>query len=255
MQRLAPTNRSIDRFRIGTWRGDDRIALLSPKPGTMPTPTGIARALDEVRRRGYRRVLTPALAAGEQQPFHLSGFGLHERLHLLRHDLGADGTEVDGSGADGTGAEVAGRRAISITATIRRGRRRDIGPALQIDNQAFEPFWRLTEEGLAEARLATPRSRFRVLTQGRVLGYHVTGCAETTGYLQRLAVHPEHAGRGFGAALVEDALRWSRRRGCTSLYVNTQETNSRALSLYLRLGFVLEPTGLAVLQLDLGEPS
>lgn len=250
MQRLAPTNRSIDRFRIGTWRGDDRIALLSPKPGTMPTPSGIARALDEVRRRGYRRVLTPALAAGEQQPFHLSGFELHERLHLLRHDLGADGTDGHDSGAG-----VDGSRDISSTATIRRGRRRDIAPALQIDNQAFEPFWRLTEEGLAEARLATPRSRFRVLTRGQVLGYHVTGCAETTGYLQRLAVHPEHAGRGFGAALVDDALRWSRRRGCTSLYVNTQETNSRALSLYLRLGFVLEPTGLAVLQLDLGEPS
>lgn len=250
MQRLAPTNRSIDRFRIGTWRGDDRIALLSPKPGTMPTPSGIARALDEVRRRGYRRVLTPALAAGEQQPFHLSGFELHERLHLLRHDLGADGTDGHDSGAG-----AAGSRDISSTATIRRGRRRDIAPALQIDNQAFEPFWRLTEEGLAEARLATPRSRFRVLTRGQVLGYHVTGCAETTGYLQRLAVHPEHAGRGFGAALVDDALRWSRRRGCTSLYVNTQETNSRALSLYLRLGFVLEPTGLAVLQLDLGEPS
>ncbi len=215
----------------------------------MPTQPGIARALDEVRHRGYRSVLTPALAAAEQHPFHAAGFELHERLHLLRHDL----DRIDGPGpiADpASHAEGTGERP-----TIRRGRRRDIPTALQIDGLAFEPFWRLTAEGLAEARLATPRSRFRVLTRGQVLGYQVTGCAETTGYLQRLAVHPDHVGHGFGAALVQDALLWSKRRGCTTLFVNTQETNARALSLYLRLGFVLETPGLAVLQLTIGDPA
>jgi ribosomal protein S18 acetylase RimI-like enzyme len=234
MQRLAPTARVLDRFRIGTWRGDDHIALLSPKPGTIPTPVGITRALDEVRRRGYRTVLTPALAMNEQKPFHGAGFELHERLHLLRHDLG-DPALVTPDGP-----------------TIRRARRRDVPSVLRIDSLAFEPFWRLTAEGLSEARLATPRSRFRVLTAGPILGYHVTGCAESTGYLQRLAVHPDHVGLGFGSALVEDALRWSARRGCTMLFVNTQETNAAALSLYLRLGFELEPEGLAVLRLDTG---
>ncbi len=234
MQRLAPNARGVDRFRIGTWRGDEQIALLSPRPGSIPTPAGIGRALTEIRRRGHRTVLTPALAGNEQQPFEASGFILHERLHLLRHDL------VDlpmlTQGARG----------------LRRGRRRDIGPALHLDGLAFEPFWRLTPEGLSEARLATPRSRFRVLTHGGVVGYQVTGFAGTTGYLQRLAVHPDHMGKGHGTALVADSLHWVRRHRCTQLYVNTQETNTRALALYLRLGFVLEPTGLAVLRLDLG---
>jgi ribosomal protein S18 acetylase RimI-like enzyme len=249
MQRLAPTNRTLDRFRIGTWRGDDHVALLSPKPGTMPTPSGIARVLDEVRRRGYRSVLTPALAAGEQQPFHAAGFELQERLHLLRYDLGQ--TVALTSVAQSAGPTMAS--GASDRPTIRRGRRRDLSTALHIDALAFEPFWRLNAEGLAEARLATPRSRFRVLTRGPALGYHVTGCAESTGYLQRLAVHPDHIGRGFGAALVQDSLLWSQRRGCTTLFVNTQETNARALSLYLRLGFELEPIGLAVLQFQIGD--
>ena len=248
MQRLAPSNRSFDRFRIGTWRGDDHIALLSPKPGTMPTQPGIARALDEVRHRGYHIVLTPALAAGEQQPFHAAGFELHERLHLLRCDLARHGRLDQHEPVDGRAGH---NMATSERPAIRRGRRRDIPTALHIDGLAFEPFWRLTAEGLAEARLATPRSQFRVLGKRQVLGYHVTGCAETTGYLQRLAVHPNHAGHGFGAALVQDALQWSQRRGCTTLFVNTQETNARALSLYLRLGFELETTGLAVLRLDI----
>lgn len=234
MQRLATNARSTDRFRIGTWRGDEHIALLSPKPGSVPTPQGISRALEEVRRRGYATVLTPALAVTEQHPFEAAGFELQERLHLLRHDLrGAR------SGAD-------------AGPTIRRGRRRDLDAALAIDGLAFEPFWRLTPDALTEARMATPRSRFRVLTDGEVLGYHVTGFAESTGYLQRLAVHPDRFGRGFGTALVNDSLRWCERHRCSQLYVNTQETNGRALDLYLRLGFVLEPQGLAVLRRELG---
>ena len=234
MQRLDSTSRGVDRFRIGAWRGDDHIALLSPKPGSTPTADGITRALGDVRRRGYRSVLTPALAMGERGAFEASGFTLHERLHLLRHDL-----------LDVPAAPI-------IDAGSRRGRRRDIGPALHIDGLAFEPFWRFTPEGLAEARLATPRSRFRVLERERTLvGYHVTGCSERTGYLQRLAVHPDAFGRGYGTALVADALRWSIRRGCSTVFVNTQETNARALALYEHLGFVLEPTGLAVLRRDL----
>jgi GNAT superfamily N-acetyltransferase len=235
MQRLAPNARGIDRFRIGTWRGDEHIALLSPRPGSIPTPEGIGRALDEVRRRGHRTALTPALALSEQQPFERAGFVLHERLHLLRHDL----LEIPVP--------------TSPDATVRRGRGRDIDPALQLDGLAFEPFWRLTADGLTEARMATPRSRFRVADDNGVLGYHVTGFAGSTGYLQRLAVHPDHNGRGLGTALVGDSLHWVHRHRCTQLYVNTQETNTRALGLYLHLGFVLEPTGLAVLRHDLGD--
>ena len=218
----------------------------------MPTQPGIARALEEVRHRGYQSVLTPALAAAEQQPFHAAGFELHERLHLLRRDLERRGRpDTHESVDDRAGHDTD----TSERPTIRRGRRRDIPNALEIDGRAFEPFWRLTADGLSEARLATPRSRFRVLTTGQVRGYHVTGCAATTGYLQRLAVHPDQVGHGFGAALVQDALQWSQRRGCTTLFVNTQETNTRALSLYLRLGFELETTGLAVLRLTIGGPA
>jgi ribosomal protein S18 acetylase RimI-like enzyme len=234
MQRLATNARSTDRFRIGTWRGDEHIALLSPKPGSVPTPQGISRALEEVRRRGYASVLTPALASAEQHPFESAGFELQERLHLLRHDLDVHRVRPNAG------------------ITIRRGRNRDIDAALALDRLAFEPFWQLTAEALTEARMATPRSRFRVLTDGPVLGYHVTGFAESTGYLQRLAVHPDQFGRGHGTALVADALHWCVRHRCSQLYVNTQETNQRALDLYLRLGFVLEPHGLAVLRKDLG---
>jgi ribosomal protein S18 acetylase RimI-like enzyme len=126
-----------------------------------------------------------------------------------------------------------------------------------VDGLAFDAFWRFDRSGLADARSATPVSRFRV-AEGEpersvegVTGYAVTGRAGAIGYLQRLAVHPDAQRQGIGAALVTDALRWAKRRGAHAVMVNTQVTNVRALRLYERLGFVREANGLAVLSCSL----
>jgi ribosomal protein S18 acetylase RimI-like enzyme len=50
---------------------------------------------------------------------------------------------------------------------------------------------------------------------------------------------------------VLDGLQWMRRRGVERVVVNTQESNERALQLYLRLGFEDQPGGLAVLERSL----
>ena len=122
---------------------------------------------------------------------------------------------------------------------------------LGVDHRAFSPFWRFDQAGLEDAREATPTSRYRVIDDdpsGKVIGYAVTGRAGTVSYLQRLAVHPDHQGRGVGTSLTLDALRWAARRGATSMLVNTQEENRSALSLYEHLGFVREQNGLDVLE-------
>jgi ribosomal-protein-alanine N-acetyltransferase len=92
-------------------------------------------------------------------------------------------------------------------------------------------------------------ARFRVSTvRSRVVGYAVTGRAGRRGYVQRLAVHPDHASRGIGAALVVDGLRWLQRHDAEQAVVNTQSSNERARRLYERLGFRLQPSGLVVLE-------
>ena len=236
MRRLDTITGGADRLRIGSWRGDPTAALVSPTPGGAPSPAALLAVVDELRRRGYRTALTPALTANEQPPFTDSGFTVHERLHLLRHDL----RRVPEP-------SVAG-------AHLRRGRRRDLPTVLDVDASAFDRFWRFDADSLADARTATPHSRFRVATvDGTVVGYHVTGRAGTLGYLQRLAVHPVWHGHGIGTALVGDSLDWCRHHGCRSVLVNTQEVNQRALSLYEHLGFRPEPSGLAVLELRLDD--
>ena len=71
------------------------------------------------------------------------------------------------------------------------------------------------------------------------------------GYLQRLAVTTHCQGRGLGTLLVSDALAWLRRRGAQTALVNTPPDNERALALYQRCGFRIEPDRLAVLHRNL----
>lgn len=228
-------------LQVAAWRGRRDVVVLSPRPELAgPGPATVARAVERLRADGVQRVLTAALHEHEVGAFQAAGFELHERLHLLRRDLGAP---------PAPGAERPVR--------LRRCWRRDLDAVLAVDARAFEPFWSLDRQGLDDALRATPVSRHRVAIgpAGAVVGYAVTGQAADRGYLQRLAVDPDHHRLGIGRALVADALGWLVRRGCRSAVVNTQETNAGALALYEACGFVTEPLGLVVLRLDLaGEP-
>ncbi len=223
---------SFNGLRVVVWRGDPHIGLVGPKrDGRRPTTTDLAFCLDELRRRGVVRAITPALNQFDAQPFFDAGFVLHEHLHLLARRL--------------TRSEPAPTRA------LRFGRPWHLGKVLSVDAAAFEPFWQFDRVSLREARQATPKSRFRVaLHEGDLVGYAVTGRAGDRGYLQRLAVAPHAKGQGIGTALVQDGFAWLAPRGVTTVMVNTQEHNRRALSLYEHLGFVRQDPGLIVLTWD-----
>jgi ribosomal protein S18 acetylase RimI-like enzyme len=222
-----------ERLRVGPWRGDHRVAFIAPVGDALPPTTAMVQhALAHIQGRGYERALTGALAERERSGFERAGFEPHESLHLLAHDL----------------LDVPDPAPVRL----RRGFPTDRAAALACDAAAFPPFWRLDRDGLKDAIRATPVARFRVaVDRGRVVGYAVTGRAGGRGYVQRLAVHPDAQGRGFGRSLVVDGLRWLRRHGVTQAVVNTQSGNERALALYQQLGFRLQPSGLLVLALAL----
>lgn len=223
-----------ERARTGPWRGDRRVAYLTPVPDA-PSPSAgfVRRCCDQLAARGFTRVVTGALAPAEQGGFLAAGFEVEEELHLLAHDL-RDLPEA-------TDAERA----------LRRARSADRPAVLAVDGTAFPPFWRLDDRGLDEALKATPNARFRVAADPEVFGYAVTGRAGRRGFLQRLAVAPERQSAGVGRALVLDGLRWLRRRRVERAVVNTQLRNERALALYEGLGFRREPSGLTVLSAGL----
>ena len=217
-------------LRLGPWRGSDHIAYLAPLGE--PHRGAIEAALVRLRERGFTRVITSAIAEPEMDAFVGLGFEEHDRLHLLAHDL----STVD---------------APTWRAT-RRARPADRDRVLAIDRAAFQPFWQLDAEGLADAISATPVTRYRVTTDERhPTGYAVFGLASERGYLQRLAVDPAYGSQGLGSALIRDGLRWLMRRGAYRALVNTQTSNERALQVYQRHGFVLQPYQLVVLTASL----
>lgn len=225
-------------MRVSRWRGDPRVAHVTPVAEAPPLTTAmVSHCCNVLAERGYQAVVTSALAGEEQRSFLDHGFDIEQQLHLLAHDMRLLPAVLQRSGG----------------VRLRRGRRFDRSETVALDNRAFPPFWRLDRAGLEEAITATPHAWYRVVTAGHLVGYAVTGRAGSRGYLQRLAVDPESAGRGLGALLVVDALHWMAGRGVSRAVVNTQVDNERALRLYERLGFVRQAAGLAVLGRPLGE--
>jgi len=223
-----------ERARAGPWRGDRQVAYLSPvADAPVPSAAFVRRCLEQLAQRGYHRVVTGALSPAESSGFLAAGFEISEQLHLLAHDL----VRIPDA---------------PIGAPVRRAGRGDHISVLRVDHRAFPPFWRLDPGGLADAVAATPQSRFRVVDDGEVVAYAITGRAGRRGYLQRLAVDPDRGGEGLGSGLVVDGLRWLKRWRVDHAVVNTQLDNRRALALYERLGFRRQPLGLSVLSAGLG---
>lgn len=218
-----------ERLRTGPWRGNVEIACLSPLPdGPPPSGPFVRHCLDELVAQGFTRVVTTALSVPEQAGFLDSGFQIEEHLHLLVHDLQG----LPPRPREGTRKATPGDR----------------HRVLAIDTSAFPPFWRIDDDGLSDALAATPRRRFRVMAgESGLAAYAITGRAGRRGFLQRLAVDPDHQRQGLGRVLALDALHWLRRWRVERAVVNTQLDNAPALGLYESLGFRRDGTCLSVL--------
>jgi len=216
-----------ERARLASWRADGQVAHLSPTAMRPLSASFIDSCLERLRARGFTFVVTSALSEEESAGFLRAGFEVQEKLELLTHDL---------------------EKIPAVDHHLRRPWRGDRPGVLAVDAIAFNAFWRLHQGGLDDALGATPSVRFRVHGRGdRLDAYVIGGRGSGTGYVQRLAVHPDARGRGLGRSLVGDVLRWMQRRGAVRALVNTQQTNDAALSLYRSCGFRVLPEGLKVL--------
>lgn len=122
--------------------------------------------------------------------------------------------------------------------------------AVDVDAQAFDALWQLGPIGLQEARKATPRSEFLTVMsdEKRLAGFAIVGAGSAVAYLQRVAVHPDFRGLGYGRSLVRACLGWGRAHGGRTMLLNTQPENDTAAALYESEGFELMGSGLSVLR-------
>ncbi len=231
------------RAEIRPWPLQPSIAhLVLLDVAMVPTAEHIERWLDdafagpEPRPRVLRTgALYPAAAAA----FAEHDFVVVDRLALLERAIHPP--------ARRSWAAVPG------PAALRRARRRDLPTMAEIDQSTFAAGWQNDRTSLARISAATPRSHRRLAfteVGGRrqPVGFAMTGLAGSTGYLQRLAVHPDARLLGIGAQLVADALRWLAHRNANRVLVNTGIDNVGALRLYESASFDVLDDQLVVLE-------
>jgi GNAT superfamily N-acetyltransferase len=226
------------RARLGTWPYQPEIAhLVLLDHNMVPDEHHVRDWVDEARRRGARAIRTGAVFPRAAPAFLTAGFEPIDRLALL--DLDLTGVHLPPtSGAPGR---------------LQRLRRPRLDAAARVDAAAFGSTWANDAATLAEINDATPHHRARhVVRRGDTVAFAISGRARTSGYVQRLAVHPDHRRNGIGRHLLHDALGWMRRRGVRRVMVNTAVDNVAALRLYEQSGFRRSGDTLVMLELDLG---
>lgn len=195
----------------------------------VPAPQHYRAWADDLAAHGFSVMRTGALSVRQAHQAELAGLECVQELVLLE-----------------MGPPPRPASHLRRTRRLRTGQLDDIAT---VDRAAFGERWYLSASMLADVRTATPTHRARVvtgLTTAPVDGFIIAGRAARTGYVQRLAVHPDAQRRGVGQALLGDAVSWMRRARVHRVYVNTHVDNDAALALYRENGFRELPERLRV---------
>lgn len=179
-------------------------------------------ATDEVAAHSGGGVFSPAIFAGSARIWVRAGYEEVIQLDVMERPLGM---EIE--------------RPTRRVETVPRPPWRRL---FEIDQAAFEGFWRMSTHGLKEALESTASGTLLTVgEEGRIAGFAIVGSQWGTAYLQRIAVEPSAMGNGFGTDLLRAAVKWARSTTAGSIVLNVRSANSGARSLYERGGF--RPTG------------
>ena len=229
------------RARLGRWPHDDQIVHLVLLDHHMePNAADVAGWVDDAAAQGAHAVRTGALFPNAAPAFLDAGFQVADTLALLACRLDRDDRED---------RPISSRRPTGSSVRLRRLRAPMLHEAAGIDQRSFSSPWANDSAALADILRATPYHRSRYVSiDRRIVGFSISGRADRTGYVQRLAVDPSARRRGVAQLLLTDALGWMRRREVTTAMVNTAVANRPALALYERFGFERQPGTLVILE-------
>ena len=114
--------------------------------------------------------------------------------------------------------------------------REDLDSLARLEKICFSTPW--TRAGL-EAELLFPPAVFIVAHIGEnVAGYAGMHCACGECYVDNVAVYPEFRRQGVGEALMLGLISRARERQGEFISLEVRKSNSKAISLYDKLGFV-----------------
>lgn len=113
----------------------------------------------------------------------------------------------------------------------------DLDEILSLERASFEHPWS-GEHILNEIQSPLSFPLMARLDDGSCAGYICPMLVLDEGQILNVAVHPSCRGRGIGGILLEAALAQFRTRGASIVHLEVRPTNTIAISLYTRRGFV-----------------
>ena len=112
----------------------------------------------------------------------------------------------------------------------------DAPAVVAVEDLTFPQLWRHDAASFLEVSETYPYFVVAEDDDG-ICGYQYNAVDASTGYLVRIAAHPRVEGQGVGARLMAEAVRYFERNRVWKIVLNTEETNTRAHTLYERFGF------------------
>jgi ribosomal protein S18 acetylase RimI-like enzyme len=97
--------------------------------------------------------------------------------------------------------------------------------------------WNDPRKDIARKLAVQPELFLVAEADGAVVATVMAGYEGHRGWVNYLAVAPEHRGQGLGRALMQRVEESLKERGCPKLNVQVRAANAEALRFYRRLGY------------------
>lgn len=75
------------------------------------------------------------------------------------------------------------------------------------------------------------------LVEGRIIASVMAGYEGHRGWINYLAVHPEHRCKGYGRRIMAEAEKLLRAHGCPKINLQVRTNNQSVLEFYRRIGY------------------
>lgn len=118
---------------------------------------------------------------------------------------------------------------------IYKMKKTDVAAVAELERECFSSPW--SEKALLDALESEVSLFLAAKTDAKTIGYIGVSAILDEAYVSNIAVTKSARRNGVGKALLNEAEKLCRERGCSFLSLEVRESNLPAVSLYERCGF------------------